>query len=159
MSVENQIEICWFCGINPSKPGKQALVEMHRRTSSESRVGPLAMSMEHRIEYKTASVDVPRCEKCADAHSRTGYIIFLIFSTVATTVAWKWLWHQQIGLDQKLIGTVLIFLFGSPLVYVIKWLVSPRGIKAEDDVRKYPPVNDLLNKRYDFGAKPHHKTS
>lgn len=150
---------CWFCTTEPREkpaPGRSIKKPIHGEVKVTPVYGGANMTWRHGV------ADVPRCQRCADAHealdARTGMVTLAV--AIAGVVALGRVWSAP----RADFGSILLALIGIALAWgvaiaVVHWRFKPRAMR-EGQVRPkaawqdWPPVKQLFASGWATGARP-----
>jgi len=154
MDDQSKIEQCWFCEDSRPDPASAATVEMHAG-------GFIGKSDEYEVS-NTASVAVPRCERCKLAHDRVegfvakGAIIGLLFGILP---ALYYLYDS--GLEsirdywkQVLISIGVFAMAGGVVAWGLGRIFIPKGVKDQRTRERHPLVQQKVLEGWKIGPKP-----
>ncbi|MDP2950554.1 MAG: hypothetical protein Q8P22_13605 [Chloroflexota bacterium] len=141
---------CWFCKEEPAEDSAALKVDMHEITARIPIYGGT------RVEYRSVSVRVPRCEACRSAHTVPGVSAALAGIVggvlgVGSCAAVASANSDAVGVGWALLGGfVVCFAVAGYSVGRLKHpLVRPESAKND-----FPAIRKLRDEGFSFGAKP-----
>jgi len=151
--VKNNLEygMCFFCKEFPGDDDAAVEVKMYGDVTRQ----PTFTGT--RIQWRTATLKVPRCARCKSAHGRvdsfsgTGAAIgFLVGLAGCAGVS--------LSADDAICGGLIVLAVVSAIGYGIGYLIGqrtlPSGVKPESAKNEFSSVRDLIRQGWEFGEKP-----
>lgn len=143
---------CWFCGRN--RPADSAETEV--KLYGEVRRTPIyeAGRFGERVQWKNATLKVPRCASCQDAHAKSE-TAFNLGGAIGFAMG---LGSCITGMSRErggfvLLGIILIIL-GFGIGAWISHVVMPKEIKKIEHKKEFPRVKELIKEGWSIGEKP-----
>ena len=156
VKTDNKIyeEKCWFCENALSDIAAAATVEMHAG-------GFLEKGQEYHV-LDTATLSVPRCERCKEVHDRVegyvakGGIIGLIIGVVVALFTLNAVGFDSISDVWKfLLGEIIVVgMVGGVLAWVLGQRSIPEGVKDQRAREHHPVVKQKISEGWKIGHKP-----
>lgn len=129
---------CWFCKKN--KPSEAATLEVPMYgdvTRTPSITGT-------NIEWRKATISVPRCDTCKQAHSKIGGAWAGAAAGAAAGTA-----------VMPVVGSIIGFFAGMAIGRQIDSKMRlPEGVAPESNKSEFPAVKEALSRGWAFGEKP-----
>lgn len=156
MENNQKSKLCWYCEKNNAKDEYAVQYDMHKlvkRKGSYAVFGRLV-----KTEYLTKSINIPRCKHCAKIHSKLVSISLIIYLICCSLFIWQVIiLNETNATDQKIIGSIMVLVFGSPVFLLISWIINKiSGVKENID-ENFPPVAKLLIDGWEGGTTPYLK--
>jgi hypothetical protein len=149
-------EMCWFCKKNPEDPKRNIEVPIYKVNHQESvRVG--GNQVRTTYEYVTGKVNIPRCDKCAEAHIKAKkddaqsmkivliallvtIVIFFGLLAIMLQIGQAYVW---IAIAAGILGFVLSIGWLIAANIKIKNYLKSIGTLPESDHPKYPEFSKM----------------
>ncbi|MCJ7519189.1 MAG: hypothetical protein MUO42_05900 [Anaerolineaceae bacterium] len=146
-------EKCWFCKKNPKDPASTFVFPLRKLTDTQWIAGN-----SYRNIYSIARVRVPRCGKCAEAHTKVkfyrgrGWFLLLLYLSLNFFTSLGWITGQKNALVVYAVLMVpliiLGFIWGPPALKTKQYLLSV-GVLPESEKNKYPELNSKLGQGFE----------
>lgn len=139
---------CWYCGKNETN----GLDDIELSLTGEVETQDISEDSK-RISYTQSIVYVPRCEECAKKHSTSRFYFLMMIAAAVLAVAAVALliFVKEPG---WLFGMLIGLLLGGAAVFFVLKITAVSGTKPENAFVRYPRINELLEKGYEFGEAP-----
>lgn len=147
-----EYDLCFFCKRVPSVDTAAVEVKMFGDVTRT----PTPFGV--RVQWKNATIRVPRCIQCQSVHGRAstasgiggaiGAVLGLVGCTAATAIT------SGGGICVGLIVWVVLSGIGAGIGTVIGRATSPPGVRPESDKIQFPPLAELKRRGWQLGEKP-----
>ena len=156
VKTDNQVyeEKCWFCENGVADIAAAATVEMHTG-------GFLGKGLEYYV-LDTATLSVPRCERCKEVHDRVeghvakGGIIGLIIGVLVALFTLNALGFDSIlDIWKFLLGEIIVIgMVGGVLAWMLGRRSLPKGVKDQRAREHHPKIREKISEGWKIGHRP-----
>ena len=147
--------ICWYCETRSAEEGSESKIEMYDEVSRQH------SRKTTKVSYRNATVQVPRCATCKEAHRKAkmisilgaGVTVLLALGGCAlSSMVWG---NGDLDLGGILVGVVLFIVCFAVTVKIGAPILQKAHTKAEDHARQnFPKVQELLEQGWKIGKRP-----
>ncbi|MCE5259193.1 MAG: hypothetical protein LLG44_09070 [Chloroflexi bacterium] len=138
--------LCFYCQKNKAEDKAAIEVKLYGEVTRTPMIGGT------RINWRNATVKVPRCSSCKAVHDKTSHKTtaagVIMFVSLIACVA-------MLCAERQALGIVLGAVWLASLVYML--VVSSRKdktVRQQASSKEYPPIAELLARGYQIGEKP-----